>query len=384
MISVMQRDSTGEPRAFSKTDNLRRQVSDAKGDAGRLAALLALAQHYADASDGVNGLATSREARMLALCLKDYAAAASALSAASISHYHRSDYVSAVATAMDAWDFAARVDSPLEIAKSYFAIGLSMMALGKLDAAASVVEKGLTMCASSPALLGERIRLVGLQAMLHFFREDISETERLCAEAAAMSEGSPIAERALCHGNWGIALLRCAEKLLDKGADVGDMLTRSREHLEIALGLAEEEYDEMRIADRMASLGMVALLTGDTTAAAHLLSEAQHRSLSLDYVRTAVSSAVYLGKLDIQLGNRYQAVETLRQAVTQARRGVAADILPAAQLLLADALDMRGLPPDADQAAQLRTSSEKLRMDNAVSRGLAAEDAQRLAARILG
>src|SRR5215207_6844447 len=111
----MQRESTGDPRALSKTDHLRQQVGEA--------------------SDGVNGLATSREARTLALRLKNYAAAASALSSASISHYHRSDYVSAVAAAMDAWDFAVHADAPIEVAESYFAIGLSMMALGKLDAA---------------------------------------------------------------------------------------------------------------------------------------------------------------------------------------------------------------------------------------------------------
>lgn len=346
--------------------------------------MIALARHYADASDGVNGLVTSRETRILALRLKNYPAAASALSSASISHYHRSDYVSAVATAMDAWDFAVRADSPMEIAESYFAMGLSMMALGKLEAASQVIEKGLAMCASSPELLGERIRLIGLQAMLRFFHDDVVETERLCAEALAMAEGSTIAERALSHGNWGIALLRSAEKLMAMGTDTGDMLDRSREHLEIALRLAEEERDEMRIADRMASLGMVALFTGNTTEAAHLLSEALRRSLSLDYVRTSVSSAMYLGKLNIQLGNSTAAIDVLRQTVEQAKRGVAADILPTAQLLLADALDLRGHTSDVDEAAQLRSSSEKLHTDNAVSRGLAAEDAQRLAARILG
>lgn len=198
----MQRESTGDPRALSKTDHLRRQVGEAPDDTRRLAALIALARHYADASDGVNGLVTSREARTLALRLKNYAAAAAALSSASISHYHRSDYVSAVATAMDAWDSAVRADSPIEIAESYFAMGLSMMALGK--------------------------------------------------------------------------------------------------------------------------------------------------------------------------------------PVERATRGVAADVLPAAQLLLADALALRGRTSDVDEAAQLRTSSERLRTDNAVSRGLAAEDVQRLAARILG
>ena len=110
----MQQEPTGDGVSPSKTEKLREQVSDAGSDIARLAAQLALARHYADASDDVNGLATAREARALALRLKDYPASAHALCSASVSHYHRSDYVSADATAMDAWDFARRAESPAD------------------------------------------------------------------------------------------------------------------------------------------------------------------------------------------------------------------------------------------------------------------------------
>ncbi|MEP7156369.1 MAG: hypothetical protein ABI905_11390, partial [Betaproteobacteria bacterium] len=198
--------------------------------------------------------------------------------------------------------------------------------------------------------------------------------------AITLSEKSTLTHQAVSHGNWGIALLRMGEQRAAAGEALDDLATRSRHHLGIALELAEQEFDEMRIADRMASLGMVAMLDGKLDEAEHLLTESLRRSVSLDYVRTAASSALYLGKLHLHRGDAAKSVEALRQAVAHATRGAAADILPTAQLLLADALDLGG---DAYEAVLLRTTSEKLRSDNAVTRGRAAEDARQLAAKIL-
>lgn len=376
----MQRDSVNAPGAVSKTEQLRRQV-EAAGDVGQiLAALLTLARHYADAADGVNGLSTAREARTLALQRKDFRAAANSLNSASISHYHRSDYVSAVAAAMDARDFAQRANALPEIAESFVSMSLAMLALGVLDACARIIDKGLAMTKKSPEFLDARIRLIGVKAMLRFQEDDFAETEKLCLEAITLSADCTLTQLALSHGNWGIALLRHAEKIAASGKSVYELTRRSRKHLAFALDLSEQEVDEMRIADRMASLGMVALLDGKLDDAQHLLSEARRRSVSLDYVRTAVSSTLYLGKLHLQRGEGEAAVQHLRQAVEQAARGVAADILPAAQMQLADALDFCG---EADEAEVLRAGAQKLRDDNAVSRGRAAEDARQLSARIL-
>ena len=319
----MQQEPTADGASPSKMEKLREQMSDADSDVALLTAQLALARHYADASDGVNGLAMAREARALALRLKDYPAAAHALCSASVSHYHRSDYVSAVATAMDAWDFARRAESPADIVESHVALGLSMLALGELDASSQVIEQGLALSLQYPELLDARVRLVGLKAMLRYQHGDMAETEKLCAETVGLSASSAPTQLALSHGNWGIALLRWAEKQAADGSASLEILARSREHLEIALRLAGEEGDEMRIADRMASLGMVAMLAGDLDNASDLLNESQRRSLSLDYVRTAVFSTLYLGKFHLRRREAPEAIAILRQTVSLATRGVA-------------------------------------------------------------
>ena len=90
----------------SKTEGLRQAVAQARDGPARLAALLALARHFAEVSDGANGLETARAARTLALEVGDWHAVSHALSSATISQYHRSDYEGALATAADAWDSA--------------------------------------------------------------------------------------------------------------------------------------------------------------------------------------------------------------------------------------------------------------------------------------
>src|SRR5258706_14921307 len=112
--------STRPPRP--QPERLRQAVADGRGDPNRLAALLALARHFAEGSDGANGLETARAARSLALELQDWHGASHALSSASVSQYHRSDYVGALATAVDAWDTARRANSPHAIAESLYAI----------------------------------------------------------------------------------------------------------------------------------------------------------------------------------------------------------------------------------------------------------------------
>ena len=66
-------------RVGSKTERLRHTLAGAKDERARLAALLALARHFAEVSDGVNGLDMARRARTLALELGDWGAVTQAL-----------------------------------------------------------------------------------------------------------------------------------------------------------------------------------------------------------------------------------------------------------------------------------------------------------------
>ena len=365
----------------SRTERLRQAVADAGDDeVARLAAQLALARHFAEVHDGVNGLNAAREARRLALACGDWRATAHALNSASVSQYHRSDYVSALATAMDAWDSAVRAGSPLSIAESYYTIALALHALGEIDAATRVVDRGVDLAGVDEDLREPRVRLVGLKGLLCFRQGRIDLTERHCAEAVALCDADAAHLMALSHGNWGIACLRWAEGLIARGEAPLAFLERARRHLEIALQLAQAQEDAMRVADRMSLLGEVAYLDGRLEEAEDLLLEALRRSLELDYVRAGAKSAVCLGKLYLSRGDSAPALEVLRSADVQARRGAPGDMLPNVKLLLAEALEREGQAAAAEDA---RAAAMDLRAANQVHRERAVEDARRLAARVL-
>jgi tetratricopeptide (TPR) repeat protein len=363
----------------SRTGKLRQALADARDGAERLAALLALARHFAEVHDGVNGLKAAREARRLALEASDWRATAQALNYASVSQYHRSDYVSALATAMDAWDCARRAAAPISIAESLYAIALALGALGENEAAMRVVERGLDLAGTDAALREPRVRLVGLKGLLCFREERMDLTERHCAEAVALCEPETSHLLALSHGNWGIACLRWAEQRMGT-AEARRHLGRARRHLEIALQLAEAQEDAMRVADRMSLLGEVAFLEQRFEEAERLLGEALRRSLELDYVRVSAKSALCLGKLHLARGDGARAVEALRGADAQSRRGAPGDMLSAVKLLLADALERVGGTIEAEEA---RAAAIELRATNREHRERALRDARRLAARVL-
>src|SRR5688572_27414164 len=212
----------------SKTESLRQAVARARDEPARLAALLALARHFAEVSDGVNGLEAARAARTLALALQDWSAVAHALNSASVSQYHRSDYVGALATAIDAWDGARRASTRSDLAESLYAIGLALLALGEIEDGLRIADKGLGITSDLAALREPRVRLVGLKAMLIYRQGRIDETEAYCAQAVALSgDGSPHLLE-LTHGNWAIALLRTGEQRILANESPGDFLARAR------------------------------------------------------------------------------------------------------------------------------------------------------------
>ena len=365
----------------SKTEGLRQAVALARDEPARLAALLALARHFAEVSDGANGLETARAARTLALGLDDWHAVSHALSSATISQYHRSDYEGALATAADAWDSALRSGSSIAIAESLYAVGLALHALGEADAGLGLVEKALALTARPPELREAYVRLVQLKGLLSYREDNVAVTEACCAEAVELARqvSSPHLLE-LGHGNWGLALLRTAERRLERGEAAGDLLARSREQLELALRYATDQDDVMRRADRLSALGQLALVEGRLEDARQMLEEAFRTSLALDYARPAVMSARYLAKLYLERGDAGRAIEVLRIADGKARRGVAVDSRPTVKLMLAAALEGSGQPLEAERvraaALELQTTADQ-------HRRRAVEDARKLAARVL-
>lgn len=365
----------------SKTEGLRQAVALARDGPARLAALLALARHFAEVSDGANGLETARAARTLALELDDWRSVSHALSSATISQYHRSDYEGALATAADAWDSAWRSRSPIAIAESLYAVGLALHALGEADHGLRLVEKGLATTAREPELREAYVRFVQLKGLLSYGEDNLQATEACCAEAVALARDVSSAHLLeLGHGNWGLALLRTAERRIERGEAAGDLLARSREQLELALRYATAQDDVMRRADRISALGQLALVEGRHEDARGLLEDALRSSLALDYARPAVMSARYLAKFYLSRGDAARAIEVLRVADGKARRGVAVDSRPAVKLMLATALEGSGLTLEAER---VRAAALELQTTADTHRRRAAEEARKLAARVL-
>ena len=364
----------------SRTERLRQAVADAQGEPNRLAALLALARHFAEVSDGANGLETARAARALALEVQDWHAVSHALSSASVSQYHRSDYAGALATAVDAWDSARRAASANASADSLYAIGLALHALGEADYGLQIVAKGLAITAASPDLREAHVRLVQLKGLLRFREENLDATEESCAQAVELARDVSPLLLELGHGNWGLALLRTAERRIEGGEPAGELLARAGEQLELALHHASGRDDVIRVADRMSALGQVAFVAGRHEEAERLLEEALRRSLELDYVRSTVMSVRYLARLYLARGDSARAVEILRVADAKARRGVSVDGRPAVKMLLAQALEGAGRSQEAERvreaALELRNAAEEHRRRAAV-------EARKLAARVL-
>jgi tetratricopeptide (TPR) repeat protein len=372
--------AAGPAGPIARVDALQRAVDNAEDPRARLAALLALARHYAEASDGVRGLETSMQARALAMDAGDYAALSHALGSASISHYHRSDYLSAVATAMDAWECGRRAENELEIASSFGTIGLSLFALGVLDLAHQVTDLGLEFCAAEPELQEQRIRLLRLKGALLYTAGSLAEAEKLFAEATALGRKSSKAQLSMSLGNWGIMLLREGERLVDAGEPAAGVLARARERLQSAVEVALEDGDVLVATDRFCMVGGVAMLEGHLDEAEQLLREALERARELNYVRANVLASIYLGRLNLMRDDAKEATAHFRHAVSLARKGTTGDMLIQAMALLADTLEKHG---DAAGAAEQRAEIEQIRRNNTVDRTRAAKDARELAQRIL-
>lgn len=359
---------------------MQRAVEDAADDRARLAALLDLARHYAEAGDGVRGLETAMQARALALDAGDYAALSHALGSASTAHYHRSDYLSAVATAMDACECGRRAENEVEIASSFGTIGLSLFALGVLDMALSVTDRGIEFCGTEAPLQEQRIRLLRLKGALVYTGGSLRDADALFAEATRLSEKSTKAQLSMSLGNWGIMLLREGERLIAAGEPAGDVLKRARERLQSAVEVALQDGDVLVATDRFCMVGGIAMLEGELDEAEALLSEALDRARDLNYVRAAVLASLYLGRLHLKRGRAAQAVASLEHAVSLARKGATGDMLVQAMGLLADALEQHG---DAAGAAERRAEIDQIQRSNAADRTRAAKDARELAQRVL-
>lgn len=360
-----------------KAETLHRLVETASGEGARLSALLTLARHYVDVGDGVKGLATAREARSLALRIRDYAAASHALNSISISQYNRSEHVSAITTALDARDYANRSGARQAAGDSYYSIALSLFGLGLVAEAEDVASRGM---ASSSAGEEVRIRLTRLQGILAATRGDMETAERFFDSAIALAARSTATQREASHALWAIAWLRRMDEQYGGQPVIPEKLAGARRHLEKALEIARIEGDAYLVADRTAILGVVSLLAREWDRAAELLERATHAAQALDYVRASVVATVYLSRLRLEHGEAERAAELLEGAIAQAQRGAADDVIVYARTLRARALERLGRAGEAQRERALAAEFRDLRAEARKRSGI---EAMRLIAPML-
>ncbi len=364
----------------AKADALRRTVDSSVDERSRLYALLDLARHYVDAGDGVRGLESAKEARLIALRLWDYQAAAHALNSISVSQYHRSEYVNAIATALDAWDYAARGKNLLELGDSYYSIGLSLFGLGLIDTAERVVRKGLATIDDAAGALEVRIRLTRMLAITRYASDSMDDAEALLANAISLAQRSTATQLAACHAMWAVIWLRRMDEQYGGKPIVAEKLETARLHLEKALLISEREGDALLVTDRVALLGVVAMLEKKWDHAEELLGRAMENARALDYVRASVISTVYLARLYMERGDPKRGISLLGHAIEQARRGAADDVHIYARTLLARAYDKEGKP---GAAAEQRELIDTFREETAGARKRSGAEASRLVARLI-
>jgi tetratricopeptide (TPR) repeat protein len=377
----MERNSPGLPGGPSKAELLRERVESAADERSKLAALLSLARHYVDVGDGVRGYATALQARTMALRLRDFAAASSAMNSISVSQYNRSEYVSAINTALDAWDYARRAADVLEFDDSCYSIGLSLFGLGVFDVAEDIVKKGLATAPKSDGGLEIRIRLTRLRGIIASANGDMEAAERDFDEAISLAEKSTPTQREASHALWAIAWLRQMDEQYAGRPIIPEKLQAAREHLEKALAIAEEEGDAFLVTDRTAILGIVASLQRDWDRAEQLLGHAMDSARSLDYVRASVISTVYLARLYLDRGDAARASTIVRHAIDQALRGAADDVIVYAREIRARALEKQGHAKEADRERRL---AEQFLEERQQARKRSAAEAVRLVAPVVG
>ena len=349
----------------------------ARDEGARLAALITLARHYVDVGDGVKGLAVAREARTLALRLQDYAAASHALNSISISQYNRSEYVSAITTAIDARDYANRSGAKQAVGDSYYSMGLSLFGLGLHAEAEGVAARGMESSAAGEEV---RIRLTRLKGILAATRGEMEAAERCFDQAIGLAARSTATQREASHALWAIAWLRRMDEQYGGQPVVAEKVAAARSHLEKALAIGHAEGDDYLVADRTAILGVAHLLERDWDAAERLLVQAREDARALDYVRAIVISTVYLSRLHLERGEAARSDELLRGAIEQARRGAADDVIVYARALRARALEHEGRGEEAEHERRL---AAEFREQRAEARRRSGVEAMRLIAPML-
>jgi tetratricopeptide (TPR) repeat protein len=179
---------------------------------------------------------------------------------------------------------------------------------------------------------------------------------------------------------WGIMWLRRTDEQYGGRPISPEKLEAARLHLEKALLISEREGDALLVTDRVALLGVAAMLEKRWDHAEELLGRAMENARALDYVRASVISTVYLARLYLERGDHHQAISLLGHAIGQARRGAADDVIIYARTLLARAHEKEGKP---GAAAEQRELIETFREETAGARKRSGAEASRLVARII-
>jgi tetratricopeptide (TPR) repeat protein len=327
--------------------DLEKRLLQAADDPGRLAALIELADSHADAFENLEGLRAARDALQLARRRGDAVSIGRALSAATLCHYQRGDYVAAVATGLDAVEAYADGDLAGR-ASALQSIALALFAVESVELAESTVRHAIedaVACGSTHHEAGARSVLAVILAQQEDFRAARREFRQACAIYRRDGDDVHVKKSA---ANVGHTYLRQGNATQRSGAHVearfqwGQALRIYR----VALGAASRGTE----ADDAIILGSIAecqLLLGDAAAA--------HASAS-SALALGIESPMILAPCHLWESHVLQALDDLKGAQRACERAVAAaQQIPDGDMLVAC---LRALSKIADRLGRFETASD--------------------------
>jgi len=163
---------------------IEKRLMQSTDSADRLGLLIELANVHADAFENRAGLRAAREALQISRHRGDALAAGRALSVATLCHYQRGDYVSAVATGLDAVEAYADGDLAGR-SNALQSIALALFSVGSLALAESTARRAIDDARASAQPAWEACAR-GVLGVILAQREDFNAARREFRQACAI------------------------------------------------------------------------------------------------------------------------------------------------------------------------------------------------------
>ena len=317
---------------------LEARLIQAKSAAECLGALLDLADAHAAEFRNLEGLRKAREALNIARTHRDPVSIGRALAAATLCHYQRGDYLSAIATGLDAVDACTEAD-PAGRSSALQSLALSLHCVKSTDLAQSTATQAVADAKRAKDVLREASARSVLGAVLSDRGAHKQARREFRGAAAAYRRAGDTHRMLKATSNIGHAYRHHAEALATAGQNAVAKFQwkQARRIYDIVLGLAPPP------ADHAIALGAIA--------------ECECRIGNLDAAQAAIDAALALGvdtpaikapchlwhaRILIALGDLKGAERAAEEACIAAQKLEHGDVLASCLQLLSTLNDKQG------------------------------------------